>query len=92
MNNQNDTLLTRHIQSSDLQLHNKIEALVLAVTPPDSPNKQLYHDMLLTIARMAEADRDRWDAKIMLQTLREMERSEERRVGKECRSRWSPYH
>ena len=21
-----------------------------------------------------------------------MERSEERRVGKECRSRWSPYH
>ena len=22
----------------------------------------------------------------------EMERSEERRVGKECRSRWSPYH
>ena len=28
------------------------------------------------------------------QTLRafEAERSEERRVGKECRSRWSPYH
>ena len=23
---------------------------------------------------------------------RKMERSEERRVGKECRSRWSPYH
>ena len=23
---------------------------------------------------------------------RSMERSEERRVGKECRSRWSPYH
>ena len=22
----------------------------------------------------------------------DMERSEERRVGKECRSRWSPYH
>ena len=22
----------------------------------------------------------------------ELERSEERRVGKECRSRWSPYH
>ena len=25
-------------------------------------------------------------------TRREAERSEERRVGKECRSRWSPYH
>ena len=73
MNNQNDTLLTRHIQSSDLQLPKKIEELLLAITPPDSPNKPLYHDMLLTIARMAEADRDRWDAKIMLQTLREME-------------------
>src|SRR3712207_9096383 len=24
--------------------------------------------------------------------VREMLRSEERRVGKECRSRWSPYH
>ena len=30
-----------------------------------------------------------------LDSLREalhLERSEERRVGKECRSRWSPYH
>ena len=25
-------------------------------------------------------------------TLDAMPRSEERRVGKECRSRWSPYH
>ena len=25
-------------------------------------------------------------------TLRRSTRSEERRVGKECRSRWSPYH
>src|SRR3712207_8870011 len=25
-------------------------------------------------------------------TIRKHERSEERRVGKECRSRWSPYH
>ena len=24
--------------------------------------------------------------------IAEIERSEERRVGKECRSRWSPYH
>ena len=24
--------------------------------------------------------------------VEENERSEERRVGKECRSRWSPYH
>ena len=24
--------------------------------------------------------------------LRHLRRSEERRIGKECRSRWSPYH
>ena len=31
--------------------------------------------------------------KVMLDSdLAEIYRSEERRVGKECRSRWSPYH
>ena len=28
----------------------------------------------------------------MLDILEKHKRSEERRVGKECRSRWSPYH
>ena len=29
----------------------------------------------------------------LIETARkDIERSEERRVGKECRSRWSPYH
>ena len=34
------------------------------------------------------------DAKILNKILanRIQQRSEERRVGKECRSRWSPYH
>src|SRR5258706_2874640 len=43
--------------------------------------------------------RDVRDDKLLQKTLREMSaevakqlRSEERRVGKECRSRWSPYH
>ena len=31
-------------------------------------------------------------AKSVLRALRTYTRSEERRVGKECRSRWSPYH
>src|SRR2546430_6034530 len=30
--------------------------------------------------------------KMILKTKTMMKRSEERRVGKECRSRWSPYH
>ena len=33
------------------------------------------------------------DVKKLLEVLHELvDRSEERRVGKECRSRWSPYH
>ena len=34
------------------------------------------------------------DVKIIAATNKDLkaERSEERRVGKECRSRWSPYH
>ena len=28
----------------------------------------------------------------LMDTQSELIRSEERRVGKECRSRWSPYH
>ena len=30
--------------------------------------------------------------KCLLTLLENFDRSEERRVGKECRSRWSPYH
>ena len=31
-------------------------------------------------------------AKLKQKLLSDLPRSEERRVGKECRSRWSPYH
>src|SRR2546430_17622917 len=31
-------------------------------------------------------------ASVAVPTVAHAERSEERRVGKECRSRWSPYH
>ena len=33
-----------------------------------------------------------WGRKEIRLAEKEMPRSEERRVGKECRSRWSPYH
>src|SRR2546430_4495628 len=32
------------------------------------------------------------ETRLVVQGLTGSERSEERRVGKECRSRWSPYH
>src|SRR2546425_10072257 len=39
---------------------------------------------LESLARAVREARRTWDA--------QTKRSEERRVGKECRSRWSPYH
>ena len=36
-------------------------------------------------------ERQVWDP-IVEWAKKNMDRSEERRVGKECRSRWSPYH
>ena len=43
-------------------------------------------------AIICEACEEAFLAKEDFQILRESSRSEERRVGKECRSRWSPYH
>lgn len=70
---ESDDYLSRHIQTSDVDLTSKIDELSERATPPGSANLKLYRDMLGTVVRMAQADRNRWDAKIMLQTLREME-------------------
>ena len=32
------------------------------------------------------------EGKVLIHRISKIDRSEERRVGKECRSRWSPYH
>ena len=68
-----DDYLARHFQASGIDLKDKIDDLTRLAVPPASPNLPLYREMLMTVARMAQADRNRWDAKIMLQTLREME-------------------
>src|SRR2546430_3113022 len=36
--------------------------------------------------------RDLFEGQALAKTMASITRSEERRVGKECRSRWSPYH
>ena len=46
-------------------------------------NQDLAQEMRDLLKQIAE------DNQIQIE---KMERSEERRVGKECRSRWSPYH
>jgi uncharacterized protein (TIGR00730 family) len=73
MSYQPDEYLSRHFQTSSIDLTQKIDELTGLVVPTDSRNLPLYREMLTTVVRMAQADRNRWDAKIMLQTLREME-------------------
>ncbi len=68
-----DDYLTRHVQTSSIDLAGKVDELLALAAPNSSLNLPLYRDMLSTVLRAAQADRNRWDAKIMLQTLREME-------------------
>ncbi|MBH3337729.1 LOG family protein [Pseudomonas mendocina] len=68
-----DDYLSRHVQTSEVDLSSKVEELVALAAPSNSPNLSLYREMLTTVIHMAQADRNRWDAKIMMQTLREME-------------------
>ena len=49
-----------------------------------TPYIQKYHGKTMVIKYGGNA--------MINETLKNAVRSEERRVGKECRSRWSPYH
>ena len=65
----------------------------------EDTHSKVWEDMMKT---SKECDESRWDRAIKLlseslgaaQACRPVNgpRSEERRVGKECRSGWSPYH
>ncbi len=70
-----DDYLSRHFKTSGEELARRIDELATLVVPENSPNLPLYREMLITVMRMAQADRNRWDAKIMLQTMREMEQA-----------------
>ncbi|WP_397449408.1 LOG family protein [Pseudomonas sp. NA-150] len=65
-------VLSRHFQSNGIDLTSKVEEQIRLVAP-NSPNQPLYRDMMLTVLRMAQDDRNRWNAKITLQALRELE-------------------
>ena len=63
-----------------------------------SKPKLIIQTTLLTLEWLTQ--KDKYDGKLTSANIREAikhldkdnDRSEERRVGKECRSRWSPYH
>src|SRR2546430_5185641 len=49
-------------------------------------------DILLVVKEHRAYIRLQIRERVVLREPEQSERSEERRVGKECRSRWSPYH
>src|SRR2546425_2304426 len=74
-------LLVRHAKAVDEQ--RKAEARV----------KQLSDDVVHTQDQLNEQKKVNDTLEKNIETITvEAQRSEERRVGKECRSRWSPYH
>ena len=55
-------------------------------------SNQYNGDVSLTSLDIVELAREHELARKVVASERRQLRSEERRVGKECRSRWSPYH
>ena len=61
------------------------KSLAIVCHDPDAPGRDgFYHWTIWNLPSKT--------TKITGESLPAAERSEERRVGKECRSRWSPYH
>src|SRR5580658_9648179 len=52
----------------------------------------LTESSAITIQQNGFEPKERYDAFLAVVERDARDRSEERRVGKECRSRWSPYH
>src|SRR2546427_10134017 len=66
------------------------KGLAYDVTNLDREFQRLYPEQYAATVsgdQMYRDTQERWK-----NTLNGLQRSEERRVGKECRSRWSPYH
>src|SRR2546427_11934770 len=80
-------------QNTTLGTMTRTEALQLMHEHTQSPSLR-QHMLAVEAAMRAYAeqygeDPESWG---IVGLLHDFDRSEERRVGKECRSRWSPYH
>ena len=85
--------LQRVLKNSKTALETVMQARIeefYQQTVPDHEQQEI--SLEIEAERLAEEDRQAGDTKISVFHIAEDGRSEERRVGKECRSRWSPYH
>ncbi|AMB78551.1 TIGR00730 family Rossman fold protein [Pseudomonas paraversuta] len=62
------------LESQGLDLARQVDEQLQQIAS-NSPNRPLYREMILTILRMAHDDFDRWNAKITLQAIRELEKT-----------------
>src|SRR3712207_6309032 len=77
------TILRNKKISSNLTIHLKEPEKEEQTKPQVTRRKKIIN---------IRAEINEIETKKILEKVNETERSEERRVGKECRSRWSPYH
>ena len=73
-------------------MNKEMQKLLKAINDKKNEVKSLVKDGKLDKARTAKDELKELQEKFDLLFDLDEERSEERRVGKECRSRWSPYH
>src|SRR5258708_17366619 len=78
-----------------------VQTCALPISPGKKPNTRVYvtghhgvhnFDLTRVFGFFPGAIPQNLDAQVTLRIAHSGVRSEERRVGKECRSRWSPYH
>ena len=84
----------RRVEADRRAIMSAFFAQVAKSTTGSSENpRPLYEHFSDLFDEQAEIDRVRGAYEPNYKpTSRRVQRSEERRVGKECRSRWSPYH
>src|SRR2546422_9540065 len=71
-----------------------LEKAKLNINAAQVASRESFHDLVATNTYdviLSDYNLGSWNGMEALEILRQ-QRSEERRVGKECRSRWSPYH
>ena len=89
--------ITKHVMESCESTPEQLAGMSVALLPQDVLEQNGYN---VNVNDFADHLKDDNEARAnVLNAFREVEsranyrsRSEERRVGKECRSRWSPYH
>ena len=76
----------------------EVIAKVVEQNPSEPEFHQAVKEVLESLRVVIEANEEKYRKDALLERMVNPERqfkfrrSEERRVGKECRSRWSPYH